>query len=60
LDIAGYDGTNARDALATSKNLKQFKKHGIIVPPNTYSQFVFLAESGAMISSSNLSKEFHI
>lgn len=40
-----YDGINAQSALATSKDLKKFKKHGIIVPPITYSKFVFLAES---------------
>lgn len=39
-----YDGINARGALATSKNLKHFEKQGIIVPPITYSKFVFLAE----------------
>jgi len=40
-----YDGINARGALATSKDLKKFRKHGVIVPPITYSKFVFLAES---------------
>jgi beta-1,2-mannobiose phosphorylase / 1,2-beta-oligomannan phosphorylase len=50
LTYTGYDGTNARGALATSKNLKQFKRHGIIVPPITYAQFVFLAESAGKVN----------
>ncbi|MCK9204975.1 MAG: pesticidal protein Cry7Aa, partial [Bacteroidales bacterium] len=45
LTYTGYDGINARGAVATSKDLLHFKKHGIIVPPITYSEFVFLAES---------------
>ena len=45
LTYTGYDGTNARGALATSKDLIHFKKQGIIVPPITYAEFVLLAES---------------
>ncbi|MEI7597057.1 MAG: pesticidal protein Cry7Aa [Bacteroidota bacterium] len=45
-----YDGINARGALATSKDLKRFDKHGIIVPPITYSEFVFLAESAGKVN----------
>jgi len=45
-----YDGINARGALATSKNLKHFEKQGIIVPPITYSKFVFLAESTGKVN----------
>ena len=40
LTYTGYDGTNARGALATSKDLWHFKKHGVIVPPITYAHFV--------------------
>ena len=45
-----YDGINARGALATSKNLKHFEKQGIIVPPITYSRFVFLVESAGKVN----------
>jgi beta-1,2-mannobiose phosphorylase / 1,2-beta-oligomannan phosphorylase len=50
LTYTGYDGINARGALAVSKELKSFKKLGVIVPPVTYSQFVFLAESAAKVN----------
>ena len=43
MTYTGYDGTNARGALATSKDLMHFKKQGIIVPPITYSEFVLLS-----------------
>jgi predicted GH43/DUF377 family glycosyl hydrolase len=50
LTYTAYDGINARGALATSKDLWNFKRQGIIVPPITYSQFVFLAESAAKVN----------
>ncbi len=50
LTYTGYDGTNARGALATSKDLRHFKKKGIIVPPITYAEFVFLAESANKVN----------
>jgi beta-1,2-mannobiose phosphorylase / 1,2-beta-oligomannan phosphorylase len=50
LTYTGYDGTNARGALATSTDLWHFKKDGIIVPPITYAQFVFLAESAGKVN----------
>jgi predicted GH43/DUF377 family glycosyl hydrolase len=50
MTYTGYDGTNARGALATSKNLKHFKKLGIIVPPITYAEFVSLAESAGKVN----------
>jgi len=50
MTYTGYDGTNARGALATSKDLKHFKKQGMIVPPITYAQFVFLAESAGKVN----------
>jgi predicted GH43/DUF377 family glycosyl hydrolase len=49
LTYTGYDGTNARGALATSKDLRHFKKQGIIVPALTYAEFVFLAESAGKV-----------
>jgi len=50
LTYTGYDGINARGALAISKDLVHFKKHGIIVPPITYAEFVFLAESSGKVN----------
>jgi len=50
MTYTGYDGTNARGALATSKDLIHFKKHGIIVPPITYAEFVYLAESAGKVN----------
>jgi beta-1,2-mannobiose phosphorylase / 1,2-beta-oligomannan phosphorylase len=50
LTYTGYDGTNARGALATSKDLKHFSKKGIIVPLMTYAEFVFLAESSGKVN----------
>ena len=50
MTYTGYDGTNARGALAISKDLIHFKKQGIIVPPITYARFVFLAESAGKVN----------
>lgn len=50
MSYTGYDGTNARGAVATSKDLKHFKKHGIVVPQITYARFVFLAESAKKVN----------
>jgi len=50
LTYTGYDGTNARGCLATSRDLKHFKKQGVIVPPITYAEFVFLAESAGKVN----------
>ena len=52
MTYTGYDGTNARGALATSKDLKQFKKFGLIVPPITYAEFVYMAESTGKVNES--------
>jgi len=49
LTYTGYDGINARGALATSKDLRHFIKNGNIVPPITYAEFVFLAESAGKV-----------
>jgi beta-1,2-mannobiose phosphorylase / 1,2-beta-oligomannan phosphorylase len=51
MTYTGYDGTNARGALATSKDLRHFKKQGIIVPPITYAEFVLLAESAGRVNA---------
>ncbi len=50
MTYTGYDGTNARGALATSKDLMHLKKEGIIVPPITYAEFVFLAETHGKVN----------
>lgn len=50
MTYTAYDGTNARGALSTSRDLIKFKRHGIIVPPITYAEFVFLAESAAKVN----------
>jgi predicted GH43/DUF377 family glycosyl hydrolase len=36
--------------LATSKDLVHFKKHGIIVPPISYAEFVYLAETAGKVN----------
>ncbi len=50
MSYTGYDGINARGALATSKDLITFKKQGLIVPPITYAEFVFLAETAGKVN----------
>jgi predicted GH43/DUF377 family glycosyl hydrolase len=50
MTYTGYDGTNARGALATSKDLIHFEKRGIIVPPVTYVEFVYLLESAERVN----------
>jgi beta-1,2-mannobiose phosphorylase / 1,2-beta-oligomannan phosphorylase len=50
LTYTAYDGTSARGALATSKNLRHFTKQGIIVPPISYAEFVFLAETAGKVN----------
>jgi predicted GH43/DUF377 family glycosyl hydrolase len=50
LTYTGYDGTNARGALATALDLKHFEKKGIIVPNLTYAEFVELAESNGSVN----------
>jgi predicted GH43/DUF377 family glycosyl hydrolase len=45
LSYTAYDGTNARGALATSKDLMHFKKQGLIVPPITFARFISLVVS---------------
>jgi beta-1,2-mannobiose phosphorylase / 1,2-beta-oligomannan phosphorylase len=44
LSYTAYDGVNALGALAVSKDLKQWDKHGIIVPQLTYDEFNYIAE----------------
>ena len=50
LTYTAYDGMNASGALATSKDLKHFKKQGIIVPSMTYAEFVYRAETAGKVN----------
>lgn len=45
LTYTAYDGINALGALATSTDLKNWKKKGIIVPQITYEEFKFFSEN---------------
>jgi beta-1,2-mannobiose phosphorylase / 1,2-beta-oligomannan phosphorylase len=45
LTYTAYDGVNALGALATSIDLKNFDKHGVIVPQITYDEFSNLADA---------------
>jgi len=60
MTYTGYDGTNARGALATSKDLMHFDKQGIIVPPMTYAEFVTLVESAGKVNENYyLNQQFY-
>ena len=50
LSYTGYDGVNARGALAVSTDLVNFKKQGIIVPEITCAEFVYIAEAAGRIN----------
>jgi predicted GH43/DUF377 family glycosyl hydrolase len=50
MTYTGYDGTNARGALATSTDLVTFAKQGVIVPPISYAEFVYMAETAGKVN----------
>ncbi|WP_231491274.1 hypothetical protein [Pedobacter sp. Leaf170] len=50
LTYTAYDGYNALGALATSNDLKVFKRDGIIVPQLSFSEFRKLAECSGRIN----------
>ncbi|MFZ4398906.1 MAG: pesticidal protein Cry7Aa [Bacteroidales bacterium] len=50
MTYTAYDGTNARGAYATSKDLMHFKKRGLIVPHITYARFVSLVEKAGKVN----------
>lgn len=50
LSYTAYDGLNALGALATSKDLVQFEKHGVIVPRIMYPEFSHLAATKGPIN----------
>jgi len=50
MTYTGYDGTNARGALAISKDLINFEKLGLIVPAITYAEFVSMVEKAGKVN----------
>ncbi len=50
LTYTAYDGINAQSALAISKDIRHFKKHGIIVPPLSYNQFLYQLDLGERVN----------
>ena len=50
LTYTAYDGVNAMGALATSADLINFEKHGLIVPQFSYNEFKRLAECKGAIN----------
>ena len=50
LTYTAYDGVNALGALATSKDLQNFEKQGLIVPRFSYNEFRRLAECKGTIN----------
>ena len=59
LTYTAYDGVNAMGALATSTELKQFERHGIIVPRFSYDEFKRLAECNAPLNEKYKRYEAH-
>jgi predicted GH43/DUF377 family glycosyl hydrolase len=54
LTYTAYDGINALGALATSKDLQTWEKHGIISPQMTFQEFNHLAASKKSINEKYL------
>lgn len=50
LTYTGYDGVNARGALAVSKDLVNFNKLGILVPAISCAEFVSIAQSAGKVN----------
>ena len=50
LSYTAYNGTNALGVFATSKDLKKWKRRGIIVPQVTYSEFEILANQNPYLT----------
>ncbi len=55
LSYVAFDGANALGALATSTDLRNFTKQGIIVPKITYTDFSLLTENNEPLSQKYLS-----
>lgn len=58
LTYTAYDGVNASGALATSSDLKQFERHGIIVHQFSYEEFKRLAECNGPLNEKY--ERFHV
>jgi predicted GH43/DUF377 family glycosyl hydrolase len=58
LTYCAYDGVNALGSFATSENLIDFEKKGVIVPQLTYEEFERLAECGGHMNEKY--KRFHV
>lgn len=58
LTYCAYDGVNALGSFATSDNLIDFEKKGVIVPQLTYEEFERLAECGGHMNEKY--KRFHV
>ncbi len=52
MTYTGYDGINARGALAISKDLFSFEKKGLIVPPISYTEFVSMTKNSQNVNES--------
>lgn len=50
LTYTAYDGLNALGALATSPDLKQFKKMGLVVPTITYDEFNYFTRLNGTVN----------
>lgn len=61
LCYTAYNGVNALGSLAISKDLKQFTKHGLIVPQFNYEEFRHLATCKGKISEkyARYNEKFH-
>ena len=57
LSYTGFDGINARAALAISQDLYHFKKVGILAPPITYADFVSGTKTDVNISGRYFSNQ---
>jgi predicted GH43/DUF377 family glycosyl hydrolase len=49
LSYTAYNGTNALGAIATSKDLVNWEKHGVLVPKITYDEFIHFTESAGTV-----------
>ncbi|MBC7495354.1 MAG: pesticidal protein Cry7Aa [Flavobacterium sp.] len=58
MTFTAYDGVNALGALATSTDLVNFERHGIIVPQVTYAEFKRFAESNKHLNDKY--ERFHV
>ena len=50
LTYTAYNGINAQSALATSKDILHFEKHGKIVPPFSYIEFIYQLDLGNRVN----------